>query len=172
MSETFDRNTWQTPDYILDAVRDTFGGQIDLDPASDGSAQARVRARVWYGQGSPHGEDGLTEDWRLADESFVFVNPPYGKGLLTPFVEKLRAEHERFPGLSSALLVNLDPSTRWFQRAVEHATHVVLLHKRVAFIHPATGKPVAGNSRPQTIILRRPRFIRQWRSLGTVCGGM
>ena len=39
---------WFTPEEVLAAVRMTFGGAIDLDPASCPEAQTRVRAAVFY----------------------------------------------------------------------------------------------------------------------------
>lgn len=151
------KNSWGTPDYILDEVRRDIG-QIYTDPASNEAAQQRVRARVWYGPGSPHGEDGLVEPW----EGAVWLNPPYGKGLVMPFVNKLCWHQNSF-----AALVNLDPSTVWFNILAERSTYIIMLHDRVAFINPETGEPVKGNPRPQAILTDvEPRYMRQ---LGITC---
>lgn len=61
---------WSTPPEILASVRDTFGGQIDLDPCSN--EHSLVNAKVEYRLPE---RDGLRESW---DESTIFVNPPYG----------------------------------------------------------------------------------------------
>lgn len=62
-----------TPVDIVAASRQVLG-EIDLDPASCLQAQEVVGATVWYGTGSPDGEDGLTEPWGGS----VFLNPPGG----------------------------------------------------------------------------------------------
>lgn len=171
----FDRNAYGTPEYILQAVRESFGGTIDVDPASNAKAQERVRATNWYGDPGPvHkagycGADSLDEDWI----GRVYLNPPYGKGLILPFAEKLDAMSDRKGGDGSllidahAVLVNLDPSTGWFRVFACCSTHLVLLHKRVAFLHPETGEPTTGNPRPQCIFLRGAN-LEPYRKLGTI----
>lgn len=62
-----------TPSLIVEAARAVLG-EIDLDPASCALANQTVGASVWYGPGSPHGEDGLAEPWG----GRVFLNPPGG----------------------------------------------------------------------------------------------
>jgi hypothetical protein len=61
---------WGTPDKYVDAVRQFFGGQIDLDPCSN--RHSIVRARIEY-QLPRH--DGLRESWDFPN---IYVNPPYG----------------------------------------------------------------------------------------------
>ena len=62
-----------TPVPYVEAARQTLG-RIDLDPASCLTAQRDIKAHQWYGPGSPHGEDGLSQDWR----GTVLLNPPGG----------------------------------------------------------------------------------------------
>lgn len=61
---------WSTPPEILASVRETFGGQIGLDPCSN--EHSLVDARVEYRLPE---HDGLRAPW---DERTIFVNPPYG----------------------------------------------------------------------------------------------
>lgn len=164
--ESFDRNAWGTPDYILGVVRESFGGTIDVDPANNAKAQERVRAKCWFGEGSPFGPDGLDYVWY----GRVFLNPPYGKGLILPFAEHLSRmwSDPQFSDVAAhAVLVNLDPSTGWFRVFAGCSTHLVMLDKRVAFLRPDTGKPVTGNPRPQCLFLRGCD-VNPYRKLGTV----
>lgn len=64
------RCDWGTPSKYVAAVREFFGGIIDLDPCSN--QHSIVGAAVEYTL--PH--DGLTESW---DFRRIFVNPPYGR---------------------------------------------------------------------------------------------
>jgi hypothetical protein len=61
---------WGTPEKYVNAVREFFGGKIDLDPCSN--EYSIVHARTEY-RLSKH--DGLRESWRF---STIYVNPPYG----------------------------------------------------------------------------------------------
>ena len=61
---------WGTPPKYVRAVKEVFGGKIDLDPCS--SEYSMVQAEVEY-QLPEH--DGLKESWNYPT---IYVNPPYG----------------------------------------------------------------------------------------------
>lgn len=65
---------WCTPPEIIEAVRKTFEGQIDLDPCSN--MQSTVGAIQSYRLPET---DGLAVPWTGRN---VFVNPPYGRSYL------------------------------------------------------------------------------------------
>jgi hypothetical protein len=93
------KSDWETPDEVLDLVREVFGGEIDLDPCSV--------------KGNPTGAgehfypplDGLAMSWH----GRVFLNPPYGRAL-PAWVKKASTERADTIGLVPAR-----PDTRWFQ---------------------------------------------------------
>ena len=61
---------WGTPAKYVNAVREFFGGHIDLDPCSNECSI--VSARMEYRLPK---HDGLRESW---DFPTIYVNPPYG----------------------------------------------------------------------------------------------
>lgn len=61
---------WGTPLKYVQAVKEAFGGRIDLDPCS--SKHSIVHAETEY-QLPEH--DGLKESWNYGT---IYVNPPYG----------------------------------------------------------------------------------------------
>ncbi|MXZ21031.1 MAG: N-6 DNA methylase [Caldilineaceae bacterium SB0665_bin_25] len=61
---------WGTPPQYVEAVKQVFGGRIDLDPCS--SEYSIVRATVEYRLPE---RDGLKESWNYPT---IYVNPPYG----------------------------------------------------------------------------------------------
>ena len=83
---------WYTPSWVVELARDTLGA-IDVDPASDATAQAAVRASTWYGEGVPDAAGGLSPDATWAGR--VWLNPPYGRGLLQAFIARLIAEVDK-----------------------------------------------------------------------------
>lgn len=76
-----------TPIEICHATRELFGGQIDLDVASDAIANRVVRANRYYTKE----DNSFTQDWTAEN---VFCNPPgstkgYHGSLSTDFWDKL-----------------------------------------------------------------------------------
>ncbi len=61
---------WGTPEKYVDAVREFFGGHIDLDPCSN--EYSIVHAKTEYRLPM---HDGLRESW---DFPTIYINPPYG----------------------------------------------------------------------------------------------
>jgi hypothetical protein len=61
---------WGTPEKYVEAVREFFGGAVDLDPCSN--RYSIVNARVEY---CLPDHDGLREPWNFPT---IYVNPPYG----------------------------------------------------------------------------------------------
>ncbi len=69
---------WNTPSDILDAVRETFGGSIVLDPCSNDTSI--VGARVEYRLPD---NDGLKDRWNVdGPGTTAFFNPPFGRCFL------------------------------------------------------------------------------------------
>ncbi len=114
--------TWFTPAYVLDRVRDDFGGDIDLDPCT--TADNPVGAYRWF---TPT-EDGLSTSWDNAGS--VFVNPPYSKAR-EPWVNKCIAAGDR--GQAVILLIPAATDTRIFQKAAASASEIVFIKGRVKF---------------------------------------
>ena len=65
-----EKNSWYTPPYIIEMVREVLG-EIDLDPASHPVPQQWIQAKTFYDLE----DDGLHQAWKGS----VFLNPPYGK---------------------------------------------------------------------------------------------
>lgn len=110
-----------TPDYVLDPVRECFGGGIELDPCT--TPDNPVGADIFF----TAAEDGLSHVWGART---IFVNPPYGKAR-EPWVEKCidAAGH----GAKVILLIPAATDTRIFQRAVSTSTEVLYVRGRLKF---------------------------------------
>src|SRR5262249_48237466 len=90
------RTQWYTPEEPIGLVRMVLGGTIDLDPASHPVAQQTVRASRYFTET----EDGLSRPW----DGTVYLNPPYSKGVIGQFIDKLITEYNA-GRVSSAILL-------------------------------------------------------------------
>ena len=105
-------NEWYTPARYVEAVREVFGGKIELDPASSKEANAIVRAENIY----TVSDNGLAKPWNAAT---LFLNPPYGringKSQAGVWAHRLISEYNAGNVREAVLLVNACTSEKWFE---------------------------------------------------------
>ena len=133
-------NDWYTPAEYIAKAKEVMG-DIDLDPASSRVANETVRARAFYTAEN----SGLLVNWN----GRVWMNPPYSRGLIGKFIDKLCQEFDDGRVSSACVLVNNATETAWFQRIGDYSSAVVFLRGRVKFIDKrgnATGSPLQGQS--------------------------
>jgi hypothetical protein len=121
-------NEWFTPESWLELARKTLG-EIDLDPASHVLAQERVRAKAFF----TAADNGLEQSWF----GRVWLNPPYNRALLSPFVDKLVEEWARGRVEQAILLTHNYTDTEWFHAAARAATAICFPRGRIHFVSPA-----------------------------------
>ncbi len=149
------RDLWGTPRAVFREIDAEFGVGLDAAAVAD---DALVCPFI-----SPE-DDGLKVSWmdrcvlRGPGPKAAFANPPYsacGGGLLA-WMEKAVAEAAA--GLTCILLVPPSMSTRYMQLAVE-CGEVRVYRSRLAFLHPVTGQPVAGNRGDSCLAILRPGLV-------------
>lgn len=139
-------NEWYTPKEIISPL-----GQFDLDPSTcDAALRLNNSAPYFYSKET----NGITNPWF----GRVWMNPPYGDGLLPPFMRRM-AEHNN----GIALIFN-KTDTAWFHDLVfNSADSLYFLRKRVKFIdvngnpglQPRTGSILVAYGKNNTEYLRR-----------------
>lgn len=154
-------NEWYTPSDLIECAR-SFLGVIDLDPASSALANETVRANTWYG--IEH--DGLGQRW----QGRVWMNPPYARGLIERFIERLMESHVSGDVPEALILVNNATDTRWFHhlQSASHR-HTLALSYRVKFVSPQGRDPNAMQG--QVVVYlgsRRAEFALAFASHGVV----
>lgn len=152
------KNSWMTPEWLLDLVRRV--GPIDLDPCTttDNPTDARRFFTIE--------EDGLTKGWSgyASIDGLTYVNPPYGRGLMSLWVSKI-LEEAFGHGVEIIALTRGDTSTAW-GRSLLYEAHAVCFPPRIKF-RGATGSPNFAN----TIYyfgMREQRFANVFRDLGPI----
>jgi phage N-6-adenine-methyltransferase len=131
---------WYTPSEHIERARRVLG-RIYLDPASSAIAQRRVRADNFFTEA----DDGLAQEWH----GRVWLNPPYSKGLIGRFTDKLVSEYISGNVTEAILLVNDSTDTKWFHKAADGCAVVCFTKGRVSFLTPSgeqVGSPAMGNA--------------------------
>lgn len=150
-------NEWYTPPGLIEAARGTMG-RIDLDPASNPIAQQWIKAGSYYTKE----DDGLMLSWG----GRVWINPPYEKGLVDRFIDKLLSS----PSVEQAItLTNNATETKWGQKVLTNANALCFPSQRVKFLRPKgeKGSPLQG----QMIAgfdVDRVRFEQEFSAYGAV----
>lgn len=160
---------WCTPPKYVKAIREFFGGRIELDPCSN--KYSIVDAVVEY---SLPENDGLHASW---DYQTVFINPPYGRDrergtTILDWLRKVVITHDKH-GAEVIALVPVAPNTRhWKQYVFGVATAIVFLYDtRLKFL--VNGKE-GGKGAPMACALiywgcKYQRFEAAFSRFGAVC---
>lgn len=97
---------WYTPPEYIEAARLVLG-QIDIDPASNETAQEVIQAAVYYTKET----NGLDKDWI----GKLWLNPPWGQ-ICGEFVTKAVQDYENGDVSEAILLLNSNSNdTLWWQ---------------------------------------------------------
>ena len=136
-------NERYTPAYIIQAARQVIG-DIELDPASSDAANCIIQARRYY----TAERDGLAQDWTAES---LWMNPPYSRGDIDAFVEKLAAEVKRGAVKRAVVITHNATETRWCRALLDNCAAFCLLKERVDFSTP--GEQGAGTLRGQIVFL-------------------
>ena len=177
-----DESDWMTPPWIVSSIRATFGGKIDLDPASSDMANENfVKAETYYTEEI----NGLTTDWF----GNVFLNCPWGytmrhgkqKSSQMVWIDVAREQLARCEVNAVVTINQAAVSQSWFEYLLQKGL-VCFPRRRISFMSPETLKPVSGNKYASAITLLRGRgcvntndwvemswrFVQQFSGLGTV----
>lgn len=139
-SEDHPNQTQFTPFYVLDPIREAFGGVIELDPCT--VEENPVGAERWY---SPP-TDGVEQKW---DAATIFVNPPYSRARERWVHRCIQAASE---GRAVVLLIPAATDTRIFQEALSSADSCVFIKGRVKFEVLRPNRRRAAASHPSAVL--------------------
>ena len=119
---------WNTPEKVLERVRLLDMHGVGLDPCANKTSS--VRAHTEYHEE----DDGLSHDWR--GHGLVYMNPPYGKALLTwcgKMWEEFRLASDGGARDQIVALVPARPDTQWWHRFCAPADAVCFIEGRLKF---------------------------------------
>ena len=151
-------NEWYTPVCYIGSARIVMG-DIDLDPASNDFSQIQINAKNYYTVNNC----GLSKEWK----GKVWLNPPYSRGLLDKFIDKLTKEDNIDQYIC---LVNSSTDTKWCHSLMGNADAMCLTKGRISFLDE-NGIKSKGNSRGQIFFYKGDKvqdFIKEFKKYGKV----
>ncbi len=106
--------SWGTPHKYVKAVKEVFGGFIDLDPCSNNYSVVGAKTEYRLPE-----QDGLRETWNFET---IFVNPPYGidkdRGTtIKNWLSNCASAHEKY-GSEVLALVPIAANTAHWKRFI------------------------------------------------------
>lgn len=146
-----DSDSWNTPPEILDRVRAM--SPIALDPCSNATSLVGAKLEFRLDQG----DDGLALPWYV--RGLVFVNPPYSRGNLLKWAEKI---HEQAQGHAEIIaLVPAKIETRYWKAHFWHADLICFPSRRIR--HYVDGAPRGSGRFPSALCYfgHRPEAFRK-----------
>lgn len=163
MTTDVSRYEWYTPARYIDMVHEVLG-KIDFDPSSSIQANLTVQAARYYTVNL----NALELPWPAVDT--VYMNPPYSRGLIEPFVERY-INHYLADGFNQGIvLINNTTDTKYYQALADSCGALCMVNHRIAFLTP-DGTPVRNNTRGQTFFYhgrQSTHFYRVFSEIG-VC---
>jgi len=136
-----------TPAKYIRMVKEVFGGEIELDPASCEEANKVVGANRFF----TIEDNGLEQSWQAET---LFLNPPYRK--ILPWVNKLLTELSIHPKLQAILLVNVCTDTEWFKEIYEASefigVSICFVKGRIKFYSPYTNETDTSPEKPSMFV--------------------
>ena len=132
---------WYTPANFLKGVAEVLGA-IDLDPASSDAQQAcaTVKATRYF----TIADNSLEQRWH----GRVFLNPPYARGWINAFVDKMISAYQAGDMTAGILLTNSATETKWWQHAAAHCDALCFPKRRIRFLKVVDGVLTRGSSSP------------------------
>lgn len=161
MGKPVDSNSWGTPLDLYNKLDEEFHFELDACASVDNHKHKNYITIE---------QDSLTVDW--SQYGSVWVNPPYSRGLIRPFMQYVNDMSEE--GTCVVTLTRFDPSAKWFQHLVDgKADEVRMLDRRVKFVGQ-DGEPLAAYNfpccvsiyNPTKMVYQVPRMVTKYRVWG------
>lgn len=160
--QSCESNEWFTPAQYVDAARELMRG-IDIDPASNATANEVIKATMYYGIDS----NGFDKPWH----GRVWLNPPYGRDLAgsnqDAWSRRLLGQYKAGVTTEAILLVNANTEAKWFQPLYDYL--ICLTNHRIKFYTTdgTSSQPTQGNA---LIYLgtQQERFVQIFKQFGRI----
>jgi hypothetical protein len=123
LSAKLNTNECYTSGKIIAFARNVFGGDIDLDVASNPIANEIIKAKRFY----TWKENGLLQPWT----GRIWCNPPFRTALIKGFAEKMVKDRSSYN--QGLFLCNVSMNSSWNQLLQKNCDAVLFPHGRLQF---------------------------------------
>lgn len=128
------RQRWATPRWLINWVESKLREPIEVDACA---LEETAKAALWYGPGSPHGQDGLAIDAAWSSRGTTWINPPYSS--IAPWAARALAHARKCPEARVLLLVPPRTDQPWWHALSDDAVvdaRFTAIRPRVCFDAP------------------------------------
>lgn len=138
------KNSWGTDPLIFNAMNKEFNFSLDAASSDSNHLVENYLTKE---------DDSLSVDWSACGYKSVWINPPYGKGLIKRFMAK--CIEQKYKGVTSVLLVPATFDAQWLP--INSISEIrIITGGRLSFYHPVTNKKVNGNTKGSMFVIFRP----------------
>lgn len=145
-----DKDSWSTPQWLFDVLTYEFFFCVDVAASRDNAKCHRFYTEL---------DNALTMDnWgahpklgKMAYE-YVWINPPYSRGMVKAFLEKAHEQCVKHK-INSVLLIPATPDASWWPTNASEVRFIT--GGRISFQHPISKKPVNGNTKGSALVIYR-----------------
>jgi phage N-6-adenine-methyltransferase len=153
--EVDQKNSWRTDPEVFKALNAEFNFSMD---AASSHENCLVPCHLTAE------DDAFTVDWAMdlrssgvtnlfPNSNNVWVNPPYGRGMIKKFMYK--AIEEKAKGVTTVMLVPATLDAQWLP--INGVSEIrIVTGGRLSFYHPITNKKVNGNTKGSMFVIFRP----------------
>jgi len=124
------KDTWNTPQEIVDKVVEYFGGPVELDPCSDSADNPNVPCLRCFTEE----QDGLSFQWNA---NSVFMNHPYSDS--KSWIPYARLQFDESNVQELIMLIKLDISTKWYRSIADRPW--IAINRRLRFGDASSAAP-------------------------------
>lgn len=149
--EIDEKNSWRTDPEVFAALDAEF--KFSMDAAASHTNRLVPNCYITEMQ------DAIKIDWyEYMREHYVagrnvWVNPPYGRGMIKKFMNK--AIEEKANGVTTVMLVPATLDAQWLP--ISEVSEIrIITGGRFSFYHPTTNKKVNGNTKGSMFVIFRP----------------
>ena len=140
---------WCTPDWLFNLLDNEF--HFELDAAS---TDVNAKCLLFFDKE----DNALDNKNKWHPHNSIFVNPPYGRDEIYPWVEK--AFHESQKGCIVVMLLPARTDTAWFHDWVLGRAEIRFLRGRIKFAN-INGDLVENSAPfPSIIVIFKPPYLR------------
>lgn len=152
---TSSRDDWESPPLLFEEIDNIFHFGLDAAASPENALCDKfLTTDCRYFYMAEFDALSASSDWlALSEGKPIWINPPYGNGILLPFFRKIKQEYEK--GATIVCLVAARTETKWHKIAWDYARYFLFFNTRLKF--ELKGVPQGTATFPSELIVFSPK---------------